>query len=103
MVEEVEELKTEAQLGTLPARDFRILHDREVHIDVARSAVAIAALRKGHARAAAGTALTWQGSRVESGLTASLQEQCAGIGRRCPIRVEQHLRCLLYTSDAADE
>ena len=48
MIEKVEELKTNTQLGILPVRDLRVFHDSEVSVEVAWPSKMISSLREGH-------------------------------------------------------
>ena len=51
MVEEVKELKTDAQHAVLPSGDFCVLHDAEIGIEIVRIAEAVAALSEGNGTA----------------------------------------------------
>jgi len=46
MVKDAKELESNPQCGIFPARDLRVLHDREIRIEVAWSAKTIATLRE---------------------------------------------------------
>ena len=52
VVEEVEELKPDSQHGIFPTRNFRVLGDGEVGIEVPRCAEVIASLGERHNRTA---------------------------------------------------
>jgi len=54
MVEEIKKLEADAQLGTLPAWDFRVLHDGEIGVEITWPTEAISALGEGHRSAATG-------------------------------------------------
>jgi hypothetical protein len=75
MVEHIEKLEADTQHTILPMWDLCVFHDREIRIEVARASKTIAALRKRHDRAAAGTLRTRQIRRVESRLAAGLPDQ----------------------------
>jgi len=78
MVKEIEKLKADRQDTGFPMRNFRIFHDREVCVDVARTSITVTALRKRYEWTAAGTLRTKQIPHVESGLATCLHKQSAG-------------------------
>ena len=75
MVEEVEKLGADPQHPIFPVLDFRILHDREIEIDVTGSAKTVAALREAH-QAAIAHSRRAQMSGIEARLAATLHKEC---------------------------
>lgn len=53
MIEEIEELETDSQLGIFQTPNLGVLHDGEVGIEIVRIAEAVASLSKSHRAAAA--------------------------------------------------
>src|SRR5208283_5143102 len=58
-----------------PVGNVRVFHDRQVRVHIAWSAKAVAPLRNGYARTAAGTVGTGQIPGVESGLASCLHKK----------------------------
>ena len=79
MVEKIEKLKTDSEHTAFPMGNVCVFHNGEVCRDVVRSAKTVPALRKGHARTAAGTIRTGQISSVESCFATCLHKQSARI------------------------
>ena len=50
---QIEKLKADRQDASFPVWDLRIFHDREICVDVARTSITVATLRKRHASAGA--------------------------------------------------
>jgi hypothetical protein len=80
MVEEVEELDADSGRCALPAWDLRILHDREVRIDIAWGAEAIPTLHKVDGVAATQSRRTRQSSSIKCGDASYLHEPRIGVG-----------------------
>src|ERR1700747_474060 len=84
MVEEVEELETDAQRGILPARNFGLFHDSEIGVEITRSTKPISALRARHRRTVT-DARGPENTSIEAGLASGLEKKCVRAGRN-PIR-----------------
>src|SRR5437773_10558500 len=91
MIKKIKELKTNAQHGIFPARDFCSFHNGEVSIEIVRSTKAIPSLGKCNRSAVTRSCRCWQVPRIKSGLASRLHEACVWIGR-CTI--SQQLRWL---------
>jgi hypothetical protein len=74
VVKEIEKLESDRQDTAFPVRDLRIFHDREVRVNVARSSITVAALRKRHARTAQTFRERTQCSGVKSRFAARLHK-----------------------------
>src|SRR5271170_631832 len=88
MIEKVEKLETDSENTAFPVGNVCVFHNGKVCRDVARSAKTVTALRKCHARTAAGTIRTRQIPSVESCLATCLHKQSARIRRA----IREHLR-----------
>ena len=80
VVEKIEKLEADAKLGIFAARDFCVLYDAEVGIEIAWSTETISALGEGHRRTATGTCCAREGPYVESCFTTRLHEACVWAG-----------------------
>ena len=81
MVKDVKELESNPQGGIFPTRDLRVLHDREIRIEVAWPAKTIATLRELNRRSATGPRRAGQIPRIEIRLASSLNESRIRTGR----------------------
>ena len=81
MVKDVKELESNPQGSIFPTRDLRVLHNREIRVEVAWSAKTIATLRELNKRSTARPRRSGQISRIEIRLAASLNESRIRTGR----------------------
>jgi len=80
MVEKVEELEADGQHTMFQMGDTRILHDREVGVEVARCTITVTALRKSHSGPVQTLRELAQGPGIKPCLATCLYKERSWIG-----------------------